>query len=524
MDKLTKYLDDNLIQYEVLSDDVIKIDSKTYQLVEPVQVKKEGFTKLTHYDEEGGLIHTNRGYDYLVLFMGDRYWYVDSTELDNSDIKELKWIGSVDDDNKTKNFLGVHGGFELMSGSGTYSDWVKKAKFVSIEALGLIEKGTLAGTLKFTLECLKNDIKPIVGATYEVKRDNGKRYDIKLYVKNWKGWNNLLNIQYEYNYVRKSTIPEDVFMKNTEGLILVLDPKSLDFDDVFPIDITNDVFYQLDTAEFDDDDFDYWYLQNLKKYFDSKIRPVLITDAYYIDKKDFEIRGVLSKMSNTYNHSSKNQYFKTNQEYLFELMDLFDESDSRLFDVYDEALTNTQFIVDECNFVIETGKRHLPSYEMTAEEKTKYGDVDNMFWELIQEGLDKYYPDYSDEILDRVMEEYETIKGGGFIDYFLNTRDILNWSRDVGIYVGLGRGSAAGCLISRLLDIVKIDPMRYDLLFSRFLNKGRIGESIECNTITITTEDGEEKQLYPDDEITIFNDGVEEIVKVRQLKEGDIIK
>ena len=515
MERLRKYLKDNLIEYSE-SGGIITINNKTYQYVEPIEIDN----KLTHFKSDFSLVHDNRGYDYIVIWHGGRYYFIESSESNDPTLTELRWLGKVNQEIDTRVFLGVHGGYELMTGSGLYSDWCKKAKFIGIEKLGLIEKGTLAGTLKFQLECLKNDIKPIIGASYQIRRGEVK-YDAKFYVKDWRGWNNLLDMQYESGVENIGWVKESTMLNKLEGLVLVLDPKSMKYENVFPIDLENEIYYQLDSVEFDDNDKDIEYLKNLKEFVNSKFKPVSIRDAYYIDKKDYKIKEVLSKMANNYTWTSENQYMKTNDEYFMELSDLFKEDDDRLFDLFEEAIVNEEKIADICTFNIDTSSRHLPEYTLTEEEKEKYGNKDNMFWELIQEGLEREYPDYGDKELARIEEEMETIEAGGFVDYFLNTRDYVKWAIDDGIYVGTSRGSAGGSLISKLLEITKTDPFKYDLMFSRFLNKGRIGSREECRVLNIELENGSVKTYYPDDEIEITRNGIKIIVKAKQLKEGD---
>jgi DNA polymerase-3 subunit alpha len=118
---------------------------------------------------------------------------------------------------------------------------------------------------------------------------------------------------------------------------------------------------------------------------------------------------------------------------------------------------------------------------MTAEQKQKYKNNEDLFFDLVDQGLnEKVVGKVKNENIyfDRVDEEMDVIRRGGFVSYFLMLRDIIDWCKSQGIWVGMGRGSAAGSLISYLLDIVKIDPIHYKLLFSRFLNAGRIGKSL----------------------------------------------
>ena len=133
--------------------------------------------------------------------------------------------------------------------------------------------------------------------------------------------------------------------------------------------------------------------------------------------------------------------------------------------------------------MIETGKRHLPKYSMTEDEKKEFSSNREMFEELIYKGLEEkitLLDQYGDkEIAERINKEISTIEYGELEDYFLILRDIINWAHSQGIITGRGRGSGAGSLVNYLLKLTDVDPLRYNLLFSRFLNEGRLWKEKE---------------------------------------------
>ena len=134
-----------------------------------------------------------------------------------------------------------------------------------------------------------------------------------------------------------------------------------------------------------------------------------------------------------------------------------------------EALENTQKIADRCHVEIEFGVTKLPKYDVPDGYTS---------WEYLQklcyEGLEKRYGDPSEELKDRLSYELETIHQMGYVDYFLIVWDFIKYAKDHGISVGPGRGSAAGSIVSYCLEITTIDPIRYQLLFERFLNPERV--------------------------------------------------
>lgn len=473
MKKLTNYLKENRITFNQISDDLIEIDSKKFELLFP-----DGFGML--FNESFHLVCEKTETDGYIYNFGGKYYYDFKEDVTKPKLNRLKYVGKTKQAIKTHNFLGIRGQFELLNGSRLYKDWCKKAKFLGVTTLGICEKNTLAGTLKFQLECDANKIKSILGLTATVLRSKSDfRYDIKLYAKNEEGWQNLLMVNKELNVTNFKFIEEQRLMELLENLIVVVDPKSLPFDKIFPLDLSTDVFYQLDTVEYEAEERDREYLLNLKQYVRSKMKPISITDAFYLDREDSYIKQILNSISNVRENKSGNQYFKSKEEYFYELDSLFNPEDEGFEKIYKAAVENERIVVESCNFKIDTSKRHLPKYKMTQEEKTKYEDNEDMFWALIEDGLRRKCPKGKEkEYIVRIEEEVEVIKLGNVVDYFLILWDIIRWSRENDILVGIGRGSSGGSLCAYCLDIVQLDPIKYGLLFSRFLNKGRVTVSL----------------------------------------------
>jgi DNA polymerase-3 subunit alpha len=466
MDKFLNYLQDNCILFDEVNDRVVSIGGETFHLVEPV--------KGVHFDKEFKSVHESMGYDNTVILFGGRYYFYpsNSTEVE---LNELRYIGEYDGANKNEVFLGVHGSYEMMGGTRNYKSWVKKAKWMGIEALGLCELNTLAGLLKFQEECLKMDIKPILGATFTIERNSETLYGLKFYVENEIGWSNLLTLNYLKNV--EGCITEQDVIDCAEGLIVIIDPKTMSYKDVFPLDVHFDLYYQFDLCEYVNGETDLEYLKNIKGFLESGIRPVSITDAYYIDKEDVTVMPVVETIGGNFRQKITGQHLRSKDEYFMELFNQFkDEFEAER--VFNEAVKNESIIARKCGFKIDTKNRHLPMYEMTNSEVTLYGDKENMFFTLIQEGLDKLYPDYTDEHWDRIDKEVEVLELGNVVDYFLMTRDIINAANKEGILSGIGRGSAGGSIISYLLGIIRVDPLEFNLIFERFLNKGRVVSSL----------------------------------------------
>jgi DNA polymerase-3 subunit alpha len=187
------------------------------------------------------------------------------------------------------------------------------------------------------------------------------------------------------------------------------------------------------------------------------------------------------------------------------------------------ALENLNKVCSEINFNIPTGVFRLPEYEMTEEESKLYSISEDLFYELINRGFEeKISGKVKNEAIyfERLQEEIDVIKRGGFISYFLILRDIINWCATQGIWVGMGRGSAAGSLVSYLLGIVKIDPIHYKLLFSRFLNSGRIGKMVDKEFLIIQLED-KEIQIESNSDVIVNRNGKEISIKASEITIND---
>jgi len=477
MNKLQQYLSDNLIDFKVESNSIVNInDLGLFLFIEP----KNDIIILPSFELNLSEEEKNIDVDFYCFQFGENFYYTES----NNDLtlKPLKYLNKyVNDFDLSIPFLGLHGGYELLNGSRSYNDWIQKAKFLNINTLAICEKNTLAGTLKFQMACKSNNIKSIIGEQVAVK-DGENLFQFKCYVKNKEGWENLLAINKEITVTNHGFIDSSVFLRLVGGLFIVIDTKYSSYSKMLPYDLNiSELFYQIDTVEFSNNEKDKEYLLNLKNFINqTKIKPLFISDAYYLDKEDFRVKKILNAVSNIRDYGSKNQYFKTVEENFALLSVLFDD-ENKCFDLFEKSIINLNDLAGRCDFEIETGVKYLPKYIMTEEEKKTHKTKDNMFWSLVQEGIDAKLPKEGDlqKYEERIIEEHEVIQlviseAGDGIDYFLISWDIIRFCHENDILVGLSRGSSAGSLLAYLLNITKINPFDYDLLFSRFLNVGRV--------------------------------------------------
>lgn len=478
LNELEEYLSSNTIQYSLDKENyTVSFEGKSYEVFEP---NEDGY----FFSEDFRWDCERTEEDGYIFRLGGVWYTLDKGKENEPKLNRVKWRGQSEMAGLSTNFLGVHGSFELLNGTGLYPDWVKKAKFLGIERLGIVEKATLAGALKFQNACKAEGIVPVFGLEVPVKDEKKDiTYTYKVYAKNEKGWQHLLALNKVLNCGDngKFVSPKDM-SEHVSDVYIVFDPKTIQFEDV-PILLRNkpNVFWQVDTVKYTKNDRDTFYLMNFEQFYKSKMKPVAICDAYYIEPEYAILREVVNKIDGKVNYKSGNQYFKDEATYMEELLSLFGDSEKGE-EFYMIARSNADMIAENCNFEIPTDTRHLPRYEMTKEEKKKYTSNEDMFDSLIYEGLEnkpELLEDYSEDVLvERIERESDVIKYGQVVDYFLILRDIVNWCKKNNILLGGGRGSSSGSLISYLFGLVNTNPLHFGLIFERFLNKGRVLSSL----------------------------------------------
>lgn len=500
MNILIEYLKDNLIKFEQVSENIVRIGDKTYQLVLPDKegVLFDSLFQMTCDDTEED--------NYVFEFGGKWYWTPKGSET-NPQLNLLKYLNEADIEPPYIPWLGIHGKYEILNGSRDYKDWCKKAKFLKCDTLGICELNTLAGVLQFQEECKSNDIKSIVGETFIVRNQKSDlHYRVKLYAKNEKGWQTLLKLNKSVNVDNNGFVDEDYFWNNRKECVIVLDPKYIDFDYIYPrILASDDLYYQLDTVQYDNQDSDKKYLENLGKFIKSSLKPILIQDSYYLDKEDAYIKTKLNQISGDREFKSNSQYFKCFDQIFDELDHLFAKNSNMFDSLLDQALKSLYIVSKQCNFEVPTGLRHLPNYIMNEEENNKFKTNRELFDYLIEEGFKSKISKEKEEIYRKRLEiEIDVIEYGDVVDYFLILRDVVKWCERHNILTGVGRGSAGGALVSWLLGIIKLDPLKFDLLFERFLNKGRVKKSLPDVDVDFEGERRSEVKRYLEEKYGIY--------------------
>lgn len=437
---------------------------------------------------------------YIVFPFGNRWYYVDlRDEPSSQQFHILRWVGKTPEQEVKVDFysLGIHSGYELLNGSGSLSDWCKKAKWLGYKGVGVADNNTLAATLDLQMSASSKDMRYVFG--YSTSVDFGaERIGIKIYAHTQAGFRNLLRIQKAVGVdnVEDKHIGYIELLNLSVGCVLVFDKwcgewlsnqikDNSDCLDSLIQAFDGWVYFQVDVTEYKADRIDSQVLISQKAYFDTfyqggldylkNVRPVLIQDIYYLDKEDWKNKILLNKVKMGAAHEQSDmQYMKTIDELYDEFVAIF--SDKYSDDVFDDMCLATADIIENAEAMYDLTENYAPRYDMTPEEKEKYGNTYNMFNTLLEEGFNKLVPEGQEELYRERMEyEKYILTSTDNVDYILITWDELNWAQRNGILTGIGRGSAGGSLVLYLLQITNIDPIKYDLIFERFLLPERAG-------------------------------------------------
>ena len=383
--------------------------------------------------------------------------------------------------------LHVHTEYSLLDGIARIDQLTKRVKQLGMPAVAITDHGNMYGAVKFYDACRKNDIKAIFGCEFYVANDlyvkNGKsKYaHLVLLAKDEVGYNNIcmLNtIAFKEGFYYKPRIDYKTLEKYHEGVVCLSAclagdiPQAImnrDFEEAERLikwfkDLFGDDFYlEIQNHHLPEQLEVNAKLYEYAKQFDIKL--VATNDVHYINKDDAEMQDVLMcvQMGKTVDDPDRLKlpgdefYLRTAEEM------------AELFPDHPEALANTLEIADKCNYKFTYGHYLFPKYEpVTGEEPIVY------LRKLIDEGVKKKYGEYNDVITERIERELGVISKQGFVEYFLIVWDYINAARNMGISVGPGRGSGAGSIVAYLIGITNIDPLKYDLIFERFLHTERV--------------------------------------------------
>lgn len=543
MNELIEWLIANKIQYTQIDNEVVEIPGLGQLYYEDTEKLNSIFrmnkdNELVFNTMEEPSILRAEGINYIVFKFGNNWYYYDTSKQFALNI--LKYVGIKTPDEHPIEIvnLGVHTPYELLNGSFMPKEWIKKAKFLGHKAIGICDRNTMAACYNLQKECEASGLKYVFGYSLTFTYGDDK-VDAKVYVQTMKGLRNLLRIQKAIMVDSEDqTIPFDELRNRGGGNVLVWGKLSSEWVVNHPVQ-SGDLnakfdmaFYQVDLSEYKAERIDIRVLEAEKRYFDClypTLKPILVTDAYYLDKGDAKNKIILNKVAEGAAHEqSEEQYFKDVDQHYALFDALFDKDKWDVNALFEECARNASVIAENANAKFENDRNFMPKYTMTPDEEKKYGTTHNMFNQLLEEGFQRLVPkDIESQEKYRKQMEYEKyiIESTNNVDYLLVQYDTCNWSRSNNVLVGCGRGSAAGSLLLYLLGITLIDPLRYDLIFERFLLPERaglypaettiIGEDMESNNyMEVELENGKIIKIDKDAQLRIKRAGEENPITI----------
>ncbi len=386
--------------------------------------------------------------------------------------------------------LHVHSEYSLLDGACRIKELVKRVKELNQSAVAVTDHGNMYAAVEFYNECKANGIKPIIGC--EVYVANRTRFDkvsridksfhLVLLCENNTGYQNLIklvSLAYTEGFYSKPRVDFELLKKYHEGLICLSACLAGEVNQKL---MNNDFEGAKQTALAYRDVFgkDNYFLEVQNQLFEEESRiiplqyelsrqtgiPLVATnDAHYIRREDARAQRILMCIStNTTVNDPKSLEFPTDEFYIKSADEI-----SELFKTHAEAVSNTVKIADRCNVEFEFGVTKLPYVKFEGVD-----DNEAFFINMCREGLKRIYKTPSEEAKKRLEYEISVIKQMGYIDYYLIVWDFINYAKTNNIPVGPGRGSGAGSLCAYCIGITAIDPLKYNLLFERFLNPERV--------------------------------------------------
>ena len=387
--------------------------------------------------------------------------------------------------------LHIHSEFSLLDGANRIKDLPVRAKELGMKAMAITDHGVMYGVIDFYKACKKEGIKPIIGCEVYVasrtrfdKEPQDKRYyHLILLAKNNKGYQNLsklVSLGFTEGYYYKPRIDLEILEKYHEGIICLSGCLA---GSVSQAILNGNIEEAENVAKWHKNVFgEDYYLEIQNNGVKEQVMvnqkliqiarrldiPIVATnDAHYLKKEDAYNHEVLLCIQTGKRITDEDRMrFETDELYVKS-----PEEMSEYFKNFPDAIENTVKIAEKCNVEFEFGHTILPNYDVPEEYATHY----DYFKKLCDDGIkNRYGENPSQEILDRAEYELKIISQMGYVDYYLIVWDYINYAKSVGIPVGPGRGSGAGSILAYAIGITDIDPMKYNLLFERFLNPERI--------------------------------------------------
>ena len=388
--------------------------------------------------------------------------------------------------------LHVHTEYSLLDGSNKIKEYVARVKELGMNSAAITDHGVMYGVIDFYREAKKNGIKPILGCEVyvapnsrfdrEITGGEDRYYHLVLLAENNTGYSNLMKIVskgFVDGYYYKPRVDKSLLREYHEGIIALsaclagevpryiskglydnAKKAALEYQEIFGKD---NFFLELQDHGIPEQGIVNQRLLQMSE--ELGIELVATNDVHYTYAEDEKPHDILLCIQTGKKLQDENRMRYEGGQYYVKSP----EEMANLFPYALQALENTQKIADRCDVEIEFGVTKLPKYDV-PDGMTSWQYLNK----LCYEGLERRYENPQEELRERLKYELDTIQHMGYVDYFLIVWDFINYAKRHDIAVGPGRGSAAGSIVSYCLEITNIDPMRYQLLFERFLNPERV--------------------------------------------------
>ncbi|MDD3875676.1 MAG: DNA polymerase III subunit alpha [Bacteroidales bacterium] len=386
--------------------------------------------------------------------------------------------------------LHVHTQFSVLDGAAPLNKLIKKAKSLNMNALAITDHGNMYGVQRFVKEALNNKIKPIIGC--EVYITDGSRFEKKgkedrsgyhliLLAKNLDGYKNLSKLSslaFIEGFYYTPRIDKEILKKYSKNLIAlsaclggeipsaILEgnmPKAEELVKEYKSIFNDDFYLELQNHGLEDQVTVNKALVNLAEKYNVKL--VATNDVHFINAEDAEAHDILVCMNTKRDLNDPTRMKYSGQEYLKTAEEM-----QELFKNIPEAIANTQEIINKIETIILKRDIILPHFPLPP----GFENDDEYLSYLTNNGAANLYPEITPEIRERIDYELAIVTKMGFAGYFLIVQDFINEAKKMGVAVGPGRGSAAGSIVAFCTGITSVDPIKYNLLFERFLNPERI--------------------------------------------------
>ncbi|GAB1476270.1 DNA polymerase III subunit alpha [Bacillota bacterium] len=387
--------------------------------------------------------------------------------------------------------LHVHTEYSLLDGAADIKSLIAKAKELGMDSLAITDHGVMFGVIDFYKEAKKAGIKPIIGCEVytaprtmkdrDPERDKQQGH-LVLLAKDRQGYQNLMKIVsagYLEGFYYKPRVDKELLRKHSGGLIalsaclagdipskLLSDDyagakaEALEFLGIFG---EGNFYLELQNQGLEEE---YKILPYMKRLGEETGIPFVATnDVHYVKREDASVHDILLCIQTAKTVDDRDRMSFPNDQFYLKSEDEM----RKLFIDIPQALENTEVIAKACNVDVSFGEIHLPEF-VPPEGRNNSGYLR----ELCMAGLSERYGHADHALLGRLNYELDTIEAMGYVEYFLIVWDFINYAKTNGIMVGPGRGSAAGSIVAYCLKITDIDPIKYGLIFERFLNPERI--------------------------------------------------